>query len=99
MVRYNGRDPAIGPRLFGLLAEAGVEEVFIDVSQATFSQGEGKLVAQVTMEHVREAMVSTGLASHAEIDMIVSELDAFAQNPSTIMSIARTFQVWGHRPA
>jgi ubiquinone/menaquinone biosynthesis C-methylase UbiE len=97
VVRRNGGDPAIGPRLPALLWEAGVEEVGLEVVQPTFREGEGKLVAQITMEHIREAVVEAGLASHAEVDGIVAELDAFVRNPRTIMSIARVFQVWGRK--
>lgn len=97
-VRRNGGDPAIGPRLFGLLVEVGVDQVHIDISQPTFCKGGGKLLAQITMEHIREAVIAAGLASHVEIDAIISDLDAFARNPITIMSIARAFQVWGRRP-
>lgn len=71
----------------------------VDVSQPTFYQGEGKLVTKVTMEHIRGLLVGAGLASHTEIDAIVSGLDSFARNPSTIMSIACTFQVCLRRPA
>ena len=49
------------------------------------------------MEHIREAVVGSGLASDAEIDSIVAELDSFANDPRTIMSLPRIFQVWGMR--
>jgi ubiquinone/menaquinone biosynthesis C-methylase UbiE len=97
VVRLNGGDPTIGPRLYGLLKEVGASQLSVDISQPTFCEGEGKLVAQITMEHIRETVVSAGLASHTEIDNIVSELDAFARSPDTIMSITRVFQVWGNR--
>jgi ubiquinone/menaquinone biosynthesis C-methylase UbiE len=97
VVRLNGGDPTIGPRLYGLLKEVGASQLSVDISQPTFCEGEGKLVAQITMEHIRETVVSAGLASHTEIENIVSELDAFARSPDTIMSIARVFQVWGNR--
>lgn len=98
VVRRNGGDPAIGPRLFELLMEAGADKVCMNVLQPTFCKGEGKLVSPITMEHIRESVVAAGLASHAEIEVIISELEAFARNPKTIISIARTFQVWGRRP-
>ncbi|MEW6358549.1 MAG: methyltransferase domain-containing protein [Planctomycetota bacterium] len=99
VVRRNGGDPAIGPRLYALFLESGLQQAQVDIAQPTFSEGEGKLVAQVTMEHVREPVIRAELASHAEIDAILSELDRFVRNPKTIMSIARTFQVWGRKPS
>ncbi len=63
----------------------------------TFRDGEGKRVAQVTMEHIREAVVGAGLATSSEVDAIVAELGAFAADDRTLMSMAPTFQVWGRK--
>lgn len=98
VVRRNGGDPVIGPRLHALFVECGVEGVRLDVSQPSFYEGEGKQVARVTLEHIREHVTAAGLASDAEIDAILCELDEFARDRRTIMSIARTFQVWGQKP-
>jgi hypothetical protein len=49
----------------------------------------------VTMEHIREAVVGIGLVTGHEVDNIVAELDRFAADDRTLMSIAPTFQVWG----
>lgn len=99
VVRSHGGDPAIGPRLHALLMDAGLQDVQVEISQPTFREGEGKLVARVTLDHVREAVVGAGIASHKEIDSVLAELDEFARDPRSIMSIARTFQVWGRTPA
>jgi predicted O-methyltransferase YrrM len=99
VVRHNGGDPTIGPRLPALFMESGMEQVHVEIAQPTFCEGEGKQVAAVTMANIREAVVKAGLATQAEVDAVVSELDEFARNPKTLMSIARTFQVWGRKPA
>ena len=98
VVQRHGGDPVIGPRLHMMLMDAGAEDVHVDISQPTFREGEGKLVGQITLEHTREAVVQAGLATHKEIDELVGELAEFARDPRTIMSIARTFQVWGRKP-
>ncbi len=64
----------------------------------TFRHGDGKRVAWVTMEHIREAVVGAGLTSDDEVDAIVTELRAYADDERTLMSIAPTFQVWGRKP-
>jgi SAM-dependent methyltransferase len=92
-----GGDAAIGPRLLGLALEAGLIEVRVGLDVPTFRDGEGKRVAQVTMEHIREAAVGTGLVTDHEVDDIVAELDRFADDDRTLMSIAPTFQVWGRK--
>ena len=99
VVRNHGGDPAIGPRLHALLMDAGLQDVQVEISQPTFREGEGKLVARVTLDHIRDAVVAAGIASHKEIDSVLAGLDEFARDPRSIMSIARTFQVWGRTPA
>jgi hypothetical protein len=51
----------------------------------------------VTVEHIREAVVGAGLATDIEVDTVVAELEAFADDERTLMSIAPTFQVWGRK--
>src|SRR5215211_3353478 len=92
-----GGDAAIGVRLLGMALEAGLEEVRVGLVVPTFREGEGKRVTQVTMEHIREAVVGARLASDSEVDKVVSELGRLADDDRTLMSIAPTFQVWGRK--
>jgi ubiquinone/menaquinone biosynthesis C-methylase UbiE len=92
-----GGDAAIGPRLLGLALDAGLAEVRVGLVVPTFRDGEGKRVAQVTMEHIREAVVGAELATSDEVDAIVGELNRFAADDRTLMSMAPTFQVWGRK--
>jgi len=85
-----GGDAAIGVRLLGMALEAGLVV-------PTFRDGEGKRVACVTMEHIREAVVGAGLVSGGDVDNLVAELGRLAEDDRTLMSIAPTFQVWGRR--
>ena len=97
VVRRTGGDPAIGPRLFVLAADAGLKNLQMNVFVPTFHSGDGKRLAPVTMEHIRESVVAAGLADDKEIDGIVAELDAFVADETTIVSLPRIFQVWGKR--
>jgi ubiquinone/menaquinone biosynthesis C-methylase UbiE len=92
-----GGDAAIGPRLLGLALEAGLVDARVGLVVPTFRDGEGKRVAQITMEHIREAAVGTGSVTDHEVDDIVAELGRFADDDRTLMSIAPTFQVWGRK--
>lgn len=92
-----GGDPNIGPRLPGLLMDAGLRNVDLAVVQPTFRRGPGKRMAQVTMEHIRAAVQSAGLASPEEVDGILAGLDQFARSRHTILSLPRIIQVWGRR--
>ena len=97
VVRAKGADPTIGARLVGMALDAGLVEVQVELVVPVFREGEGKRVAQVTVEHIREAVVGAGLATDIEVDAVVAELEAFADDERTLMSIAPTFQVWGRK--
>ena len=97
-VERKGGDANIGPRLPGLFLDAGLEGVELEVVQPTFRHGLGKRIAQVTMEHIHEAVVEAGLASPGEVDAVVADLDRFARDPRTLLSLPRIFQVWGRKP-
>ena len=77
--------------------EAGLVEARVGLVVPIFRDGEGKRVAQVTMEHIREAAVGAGLVADREVDDIVAELGRFAEDGRTLMSMAPTFQVWGRK--
>jgi ubiquinone/menaquinone biosynthesis C-methylase UbiE len=98
VVRRKGGDSNIGPRLLGMCQDAGLHEIQLSMVQPTFHTGPGKQMAAVTMEHIREAVVAAKLASDAEIDNTLAELDSFTANPRTLLSLPRIFQVWGTRP-
>ena len=52
-VRLRGADPDLGPRLPGILDDAGVESVHLDVILPAFREGEGKRMAWATMEGIQ----------------------------------------------
>jgi SAM-dependent methyltransferase len=92
-----GGDAAIGVRLLEMALEAGLVEVRVGLVVPTFREGEGKRVTQVTMEHIRGAVVSAGLACDPEVDEVVGELGRLVEDDRTLMSMAPTFQVWGRK--
>jgi SAM-dependent methyltransferase len=98
VVRQRGGDACVGPRLPELLEEAGLDAVEMQVALPAFRRGEGKRLAAVTLEHVRASVVAAGVASAQEVDGLVAELEAFAADPRTIVSLPRIFQVWGRKP-
>ncbi len=72
-VQRRGGDPNIGPRLASLLLDAGLQRVGVEVVQPTFRGGPGKRMAQVTLEHIRETVVTAGLAAAPEVDAVIAE--------------------------
>lgn len=96
-VRRRGGDPIIGPRLPALLAQAGLEEIGMNVVQPAGTEGEVKLITPITMECIANAVLTEGLASRQEIEQLVSELYEFAHTPGTLAAVARVVQAWGRR--
>jgi ubiquinone/menaquinone biosynthesis C-methylase UbiE len=97
VVQRKGGDPNIGPRLVCLFLDRGIDDVHVEVVQPTFRSGVGKRIAAITMEHIQETVVQEGLASGQEVERIVADLDQFAADPRTIISLPRIFQVWGRK--
>lgn len=98
VVRLAGADPNIGPRLPGLLVNAGFDDVQVHVAQSAGLTGEVKAIHHLTMDYIRAPVVAHGLASAEEIDGIVRELRALADDPLTLMSLPRIIQTWGRVP-
>lgn len=97
VVRLRGADPEIGPKLPALFRQVGLHKLQLSHVQPAFLEGAGKQIHRITLENVAPAVIAAGLATEAEIKVLCAELDHFAQNPHTIMSLPRVFQVWGYR--
>ena len=97
VVQRRGGDPNIGPKLPGMLREAGVEGIRINVVQPTHIDGDGKFIASITMDRIASSVVSEGLATEEEVQKIISGLNDAAAEAETVMSLPRVFQSWGKR--
>jgi predicted O-methyltransferase YrrM len=97
VVRRRGGDANIGPRLPTMLRKAGLQTIELNVVQPTHIEGEGKLMASITMERVSAAVVSEDLATQREVRQIVDGLNTAAADSETVISLPRIFQVWGRR--
>ncbi|MBI3925508.1 MAG: methyltransferase domain-containing protein [Armatimonadetes bacterium] len=98
VVARRGGNARLGRQLLDLAREAGLETVRVHLVMAVHHDGLGKRVAEVTMEHIGEAVVATELASRQEVDRLVRELRRFRRDPRSQISIAPTFQVSGRVP-
>jgi predicted O-methyltransferase YrrM len=98
-VRARGCDPDIGPRLPGLLADAGLDAVGVYVVQPAAMDGEITVVAPLTLENVADAIVQAQLATREEVERTIDELYEFARADGTLMSLPRIVQAWGRQGA
>jgi ubiquinone/menaquinone biosynthesis C-methylase UbiE len=97
VVARRGGDADIGPKLYGMLTEAGWHGVNLEVVQPAFVAGEGKRLALLTLVNIADAVVAEGLATEPDLRATVDELAAFTDDPRTIIGLPRLFQVWGSR--
>lgn len=96
-MRAGGGDPAFGLRLPLLLRQAGFEAVQVRVVQVLALEGEAKLLPLETVRNVVDAAARHGLASPAEIRVLIAELERHAARPDTLIGTPRIVQAWARR--
>jgi SAM-dependent methyltransferase len=89
-VRRRGGHANIGPRLPGLLLDAGFERVQMNVVQPAAIDGEVKLINPITMETIADCVLSEELATRSEVDKVVAELYELARDSRT----SSAFRAW-----
>jgi ubiquinone/menaquinone biosynthesis C-methylase UbiE len=98
LTRARGLPERLGPRLAGLLEQAGFERIEESVDQDVARDGEGKRLTELSLERTRAALTADGLADDAEIDALLAELHRFSSDPRTLIRSPRLHQVLGRRP-
>jgi SAM-dependent methyltransferase len=96
--RRRGGDPEIGPKLVGMMRRAGLDHFAVGVVQPVFLDGQAKRIHQLTLENIADAVLATGLADVKEVETLTAELDAYTDDPDTMVAFPRIFQVIGRRP-
>ncbi|RYD58012.1 MAG: SAM-dependent methyltransferase [Sphingobacteriales bacterium] len=91
----HGQNPEIGLELPSLFEKAGIKDIGFDVIQPTFQSGAGKWMGYITMDKIKDAVLSLGLADRQAIDNILAELEAYTKDEQSIISLPRIFRVWG----
>jgi hypothetical protein len=95
VVRAGGGNPDIGRRLPVLATMANLRDVRWQVFQPVHISGPSKRISEVTLERIRPALVSHGLATDQEIDVLLADMASFVRAPSTLVALPRIVQVWG----
>ena len=94
--RRNG-DADIGPKLYGLLVAAGLQSVNMSLVHPFHLNQEEKVLSLSTLVNIADAVLSEALAQPSELEQVVAELQAFTDDPTTIVGLPRVFQAWGRR--
>ncbi|MCI4350488.1 MAG: class I SAM-dependent methyltransferase [Thermoplasmata archaeon] len=97
VVRRNGGDPTLGRRLHRYFLEAGIPDSHLAVVQSVSVEGEAKTLPWSTLKFSSEAIVAAHLASPAELSVALATLEKFTNDPTTLVSGPRNFQVWSRR--
>jgi 2-polyprenyl-3-methyl-5-hydroxy-6-metoxy-1,4-benzoquinol methylase len=100
--RARGFDPEIGPRLPGLLRQAGLAPVSVNVAQPAGIGRDGfgrdvKLLSPLTLENIADAAIAEGVISRDELEEVLDELYRLAADPTTLITLPRIIQSWGWR--
>jgi SAM-dependent methyltransferase len=95
--RRQGADADIGPKLYGMLLNAGWRDVKVNAVQPTFASGEGKQIALLTLLNIADSLLQEKLATEPELLSAIDDLTRFTDDPRTLVSLPRVFQLWGRR--
>jgi ubiquinone/menaquinone biosynthesis C-methylase UbiE len=95
LVQSRGGDPRLGRKLIALFRQAGLRDI---EAQPTLTLDPTAAVAPLTLSHIGGAAVAAGLITEGELAELVMQLDRYAREPGTSVSLAPTFQVWARRP-
>jgi ubiquinone/menaquinone biosynthesis C-methylase UbiE len=95
VVKRKGGNAEIGPELVQLFHEASITDIGFDIVQPTFTKGQGKWMAYLTLEKIKYSLVNEGIVEAAVVDDLLQELKVFTEDEATMMSLPRVFRVWG----
>ena len=97
LLRKRGANANLGQDLVWLLKEVGFTEVKFRISQPVHISEEGKLMAEITLEGISQALIEEQLITAKKYARIHSELVKFRKREDTMMSLPRIFQVTAKR--
>ena len=93
----HGGDPTVGRKLYRYSLAVGIPSPESRLVQDAHTSGEGKSLPLLTLEATADAIRDAGLATDDELDAALTSLAAFTDDPATLVSGPRVFQVWGRR--
>lgn len=96
-VRRRRGDPDIGPKLYSLLTQAGLQSVHLALVQPFHIDHEEKQLSLNTLVNIAEAVLDEALIEPSELEAVIAELEQFTSDPTTVISLPRVFQAWGNR--
>jgi ubiquinone/menaquinone biosynthesis C-methylase UbiE len=97
-IAHWGGDHATGRKLYSYFLEVGIPHPHVAVVQPLYIAGdEGKKLALSTLEASGEAILDAGIASKEELDTALARLAELTDDPRSLISGPRVFQLWARR--
>jgi SAM-dependent methyltransferase len=96
VVAAGGGDACIGPKLPAMFDEVGFTNVAVSEVTPLFRTGLGKQIAPITLRHVQQRLIDLGIGDQSNLIRLEEQLTAHCASPDVLVSLARTFQVWGY---
>ncbi len=97
VARQSGGDATAGRKLHRYFLEAGIPGPRLSVIQPVAHEGEAKTLPWLTLEYSSEAIISAGIAPATDVRAAGESLTRFTEDPNTIVSGPRVFQIWASR--
>ncbi|MEH2232780.1 MAG: class I SAM-dependent methyltransferase [Nostoc sp.] len=97
VIDRRGGNVDLGAKIPKILRGSGFKNVQVNLVQPIFTKLSEKIIPQITLLNIKEAIISEKLASQKEIDSLLAELSQFIEKPESIIVFARLFQVWGYK--
>jgi SAM-dependent methyltransferase len=98
VVARRGGDADLGPQMYGMCAAAGLSDVHLRVVQPVhYGHDIGKTMALSTLANISESIITDSLATVSELQEVIAALTAYSEDPHSIISVPRIFQVWGRQ--
>jgi ubiquinone/menaquinone biosynthesis C-methylase UbiE len=96
VVHRRGGDADLGKRLYSMMCAAGLHDAHVRVVQPVHTGRQpGKALALSTLQNIVSSVLSESLATETELQADIDSLEAFTNDPSTVIGLPRVFQVWG----
>ncbi|MBC1241048.1 methyltransferase domain-containing protein [Nostoc sp. 2RC] len=97
VIDRRGGNVDLGAKVPKIMRDSGFKNVRVNLVQPIFTKLSEKIIPQITLLNIKEAIVSEKLASLKEVDSLLTELSQLVESEESIIVFARLFQVWGYK--
>ena len=97
VIRRAGGDNTIGRKLYAYFLEVGIGKPEIKVVQPVEIEGEAKSLSLTTLDATADLIVAESIASRDEVEAALLDLERAVNDPGSLITGPRIFQLWCRR--